>query len=87
MGIAFVCLFLPDLIGRRALLLGGSCLMFGGLIVVAAVGGTVVQPTGALANLVIVSLGSPCFTPPQAIDIAIPPKASIFFWSLVGSLR
>lgn len=29
--------------------------MFGGLIVVAAVGGTVAQPTGALANLVIVS--------------------------------
>jgi hypothetical protein len=70
MGIAFVCLFLPDLIGRRALLLGGSCLMFGGLIVVAAVGGTVARPTGALANLVIVSLTNTHSIPLHAINIA-----------------
>jgi hypothetical protein len=54
-GIPFICLFLPDLIGRRALVLGGSCLMLAGLIVVAAIGGSKAQPTGALANLVIVS--------------------------------
>jgi hypothetical protein len=44
--------------------------MFGGLIVVAAVGGTVAQPTGALANLVIVSLTNTHSIPLHAINIA-----------------
>jgi hypothetical protein len=44
--------------------------MFGGLIVVAAVGGTVARPTGALANLVIVSLANTYSIPLHAINIA-----------------
>jgi hypothetical protein len=65
-GIAFVCLFLPDLIGRRALLLGGTGLMFFSGLVVAAVGGSVAQPTGALANLAIVSSAYPYFNEPYS---------------------
>jgi len=54
-GLAVIAVVLPDLLGRRPLLLGGTVLMFGSMITVGAIGATHPQPTGAIANLVIVS--------------------------------